>query len=48
MDRVTKAIKKIDELIREAAEEKRLDKRRMSPIRALTAVRKILAQHKPK
>lgn len=47
MDKVSRAIKKIDELIREAAEEKRLDKRRMSPIRALTTVRKILTQQPP-
>ena len=46
MDRVSEAVKKIDELIRQATEDQRLDRRTMSPLKALRDVRKILTEHK--
>lgn len=44
MDRISEAIKKIDELIAEATREPRLKKNRMTAVRALTAVRRVLTR----
>ena len=48
MDRVSEAVKKIDELIDEVTADQKLKNPRYSPLRVLTTVRKVLTRSEPK